>query len=190
MAIKDQCLGCLSYNSNETCQRTGTPPSFDYHSCDNYKKKTSINLDKGSSAPVAQPSQPATRPTPMPTPKPTSPQAAQPINGNASLGRSMFAHPFSFEGRIRRTEYCLSYILYVIWYFIYMAVIESESIVLILLAIASLIPALWFFIAQSAKRCHDRDNSGWYQIIPLYFLWMMFAEGDHGTNSYGEDPKA
>ncbi len=71
-----------------------------------------------------------------------------------------------------------------------MVVLESDSAILFLLAIASLIPAFWFFIAQSAKRCHDRDNSGWYQIIPFYVFWMMFAEGNHGTNSYGEDPKA
>ena len=189
MAIKDQCSGCLSYNTaNGTCQRTGVKPSFDYHSCDDYKKKNSINLDKGGSSPVAQPAMPSPRPTPAPVP--SSPQPVQPSANSSTVGKGMFSHPFSFDGRIRRTEYCLSYIFYIIWYFIYMAVIESESIVLILLAIASLIPALWFFIAQSAKRCHDRDNSGWYQIIPLYFLWMMFAEGDHGTNSYGEDHKA
>jgi hypothetical protein len=28
----------------------------------------------------------------------------------------MFAHPFSFHGRIRRLEYGLSYIIYLVWY--------------------------------------------------------------------------
>lgn len=52
-----------------------------------------------------------------------------------------------------------------------------------------LIPMLWFMFAQGAKRCHDRDNTGWYQLIPFYVLWMMFAEGDTSANNYGEFPK-
>jgi uncharacterized membrane protein YhaH (DUF805 family) len=51
------------------------------------------------------------------------------------------------------------------------------------------IPMLWFLWAQGAKRCHDRGNSGWYQIIPLYGLWMLFADSDNGVNEYGENPK-
>ena len=47
----------------------------------------------------------------------------------------------------------------------------------------------WFMTAQGAKRCHDRNNSGWYQFIPLYGLWMLFADGDVGENDYGPDPK-
>lgn len=52
-----------------------------------------------------------------------------------------------------------------------------------------LIPALWILYAQGAKRCHDMDNSGWYQLIPFYMLWMIFKKGDSGSNSYGDDPK-
>jgi uncharacterized membrane protein YhaH (DUF805 family) len=53
----------------------------------------------------------------------------------------------------------------------------------------SLIPMTWFLLAQGSKRCHDRNNSGWYQIIPFYTLWMLFAAGDVKENSYGESPK-
>lgn len=53
-----------------------------------------------------------------------------------------------------------------------------------------LIPALWIFYAQGAKRCHDMNNSGWYQLIPFYALWMIFKKGDTGSNNYGDDPKA
>ena len=52
-----------------------------------------------------------------------------------------------------------------------------------------LVPYFWFIWAQGAKRCHDRGNSGWYQIIPFYGLWMLFAEGEIGTNEYGNSPK-
>jgi uncharacterized membrane protein YhaH (DUF805 family) len=51
------------------------------------------------------------------------------------------------------------------------------------------IPLAWFMLAQGAKRCHDRGNSGWWQIIPFYGLWMLFADGEIGDNEYGENPK-
>jgi uncharacterized membrane protein YhaH (DUF805 family) len=52
------------------------------------------------------------------------------------------------------------------------------------------IPALWFFWAQGAKRCHDLSMSGWYQIIPLFPLYLIFANGETVANTYGEDPKS
>ena len=52
-----------------------------------------------------------------------------------------------------------------------------------------LLPGLIFFWAQGAKRCHDLGNSGWYQLIPLYGLWMLFQDGIKGNNEYGINPK-
>ena len=101
----------------------------------------------------------------------------------------MFKNPFSFKGRIRRTEYGLSYLIYLAVYLGGAALLteidESFSILLIILWL----PLLWFLFAQGAKRCHDRGNSGWYQIIPFYGLWMLFGESDYGPNKYGDNPK-
>jgi uncharacterized membrane protein YhaH (DUF805 family) len=104
--------------------------------------------------------------------------------------KKMFQHPFSFKGRIRRLEYCLSYLVYFIYYFP-MGIIDENDISggFAIIWLMLLIPMYWFLLAQGAKRCHDRDNSGWYQIIPFYGLWMLFADGDCGINSYGESPK-
>lgn len=107
---------------------------------------------------------------------------------------SMFRNPFSFSGRIRRTEYGLSMIIcFVINLFMQGIVgITAESdaaSALLILYLIMLIPYFWFIWAQGAKRCHDRGNSGWYQIIPFYSLWMLFAEGETGTNEYGNSPK-
>lgn len=101
---------------------------------------------------------------------------------------NMFSSPFSFSGRITRTEYGLSFILYLVVYFVLIAYVESnnDNAVVGLL----FIPMLWFLWAQGAKRCHDIDRSGWMQIIPFYVLWLIFESGTNGSNSFGDDPKA
>jgi uncharacterized membrane protein YhaH (DUF805 family) len=99
----------------------------------------------------------------------------------------MFKSAFSFEGRIRRTEYGLSYIIYIISAGLLSVLMDINEATLFLGL--GYIPLFWFFIAQGAKRCHDRGNNGWYQIIPFYGLWMLFADSDYGQNKYGPNPK-
>ena len=94
----------------------------------------------------------------------------------------MFKNPFSFEGRIRRTEYGISFIIYLVA----AVIVNSTGEAAILLAY---IPILWFLWAQGAKRCHDRGNSGWFQLIPFYVFWMLFADSNNGNNEYGPNPK-
>lgn len=108
----------------------------------------------------------------------------------------MFKNPFSFEGRIRRLEFGLSFL-------IYCAVIIVTALILYatgfidesggpkntFMLYFACSPAIWFIWAQGAKRCHDRGNSGWYQLIPFYLLWMLFADTDPDENEYGTNPK-
>jgi uncharacterized membrane protein YhaH (DUF805 family) len=103
----------------------------------------------------------------------------------------MFKNLFSFNGRIRRTEYGLSFIIYVIFYIILRIVLESfpEDQAAIGIIFLCFIPMVWFIWSQSAKRCHDLNRSGWYQLIPFYFLILLFQEGNKFTNEYGPDPK-
>ena len=103
---------------------------------------------------------------------------------DSSHPKKMFCAPFSFDGRIRRTEYGISFIIYICAYGLIAAVAKSSSIFFI-----AFIPLLWFLWAQGAKICHDRGKSGWYQLIPFYVLWMIFAEGSNEVNEYGVSPK-
>lgn len=108
----------------------------------------------------------------------------------------MFKAPFSFDGRIRRLEYGLSYLIYLVFalpFNIYLRMSENSydgpSGTILVIFFILLIPFLWFMLAQGTKRCHDRGNSGWFQLIPFYGLWMLFADSEHGPNEYGPNPK-
>ena len=99
----------------------------------------------------------------------------------------MFQKPFSFEGRIRRSEYGISVIIYIVVALIINVIgATGKGAAVIFIAY---IPLLWFLWAQGAKRCHDRGNSGWYQIIPFYVFWMLFADSNNWINEYGLNPK-
>ncbi|MCL2713987.1 MAG: DUF805 domain-containing protein [Alphaproteobacteria bacterium] len=59
------------------------------------------------------------------------------------------------------------------------------------------IPFLWMGICITAKRCHDRNKSGWYQLYGLVppvgwvglVIELGFADGTRGDNRFGPSPK-
>ncbi|MFY7826520.1 MAG: DUF805 domain-containing protein [Flectobacillus sp.] len=102
----------------------------------------------------------------------------------------MFKNILSFEGRIRRLEYGLSIIFFIVGLLISSFLLGLLGFSSNFLIIFTLLPLLYFRIAQAAKRCHDLGNSGWYQLIPLYSFWLLLADGEPYTNEYGIPPKA
>ncbi|TXD51682.1 MULTISPECIES: DUF805 domain-containing protein [unclassified Polaribacter] len=100
----------------------------------------------------------------------------------------MFEQPFSFEGRIRRTEYGFSLIIYTVLATVINLIITESNGDAAILGLA-FFPMLWFLWAQGAKRCHDVGNSGWWQLIPFYGFWLIFQDGEHSANQYGDNPK-
>lgn len=102
---------------------------------------------------------------------------------------------FSFEGRIGRQTYWLKYFLP--WFGIYLlaGIVDAVTGVPVLLPIMSL-AGIWVALAVGAKRCHDRDRSGWFQLIMLIpiigGLWLLvelgFLRGTIGENRFGLDP--
>lgn len=98
----------------------------------------------------------------------------------------MFKNPFSFSGRIGRTEYVLSMILTSIPVWIFVGILEEREEIWMVLPLAFLV---WFGLSQSTKRCHDMGCNGWHQFIPLFHLLMLISEGEEGANEYDQNPK-
>ncbi|WP_404812160.1 DUF805 domain-containing protein [Capnocytophaga canimorsus] len=104
----------------------------------------------------------------------------------------MFKDPFSWSGRIRRTEYGISLIITSVLNTIVMLIVAASGGTegaMVFYYFWLFLVSIVFMWPQGAKRCHDLGNSGWYQVIPFYGFWLLFAEGQVGENKYGEDPK-
>ena len=93
----------------------------------------------------------------------------------------MFSKPLSFNGRIGRLEYFISFVVF--WVFaIGLTILANQENFNFLSLIKILVS--YFFVAQGAKRCHDIGRSGWFQIIPFFFIWMLIAKGQDDSNEY------
>ena len=83
----------------------------------------------------------------------------------------MFAAPFSFKGRIRRKEYALTWGICaasgIVMFLCYLLSMVLGSIFGLVLSIIIFAATWWFFLAQGAKRCHDYNDEGKAQAIPV-----------------------
>ncbi len=108
---------------------------------------------------------------------------------------------FSFEGRIGRVEYAFLSIIWLIIGFsnyvlnvihsIINSIIDSQYQIMFIDIIDFLFGfiVIWAISATGAKRCHDMGKNGWWQFIPFYFIWLLFAEGEKNDNQYGKELK-
>ncbi|MDH3910563.1 MAG: DUF805 domain-containing protein [Rhodospirillales bacterium] len=114
---------------------------------------------------------------------------------------------FSFEGRISRSTYWLWYFLPVLVISIAFSFVDAitgtffyiaPEVPLGIINTAVSIILLWPMIAAGAKRLHDRDQSGWFQLIYLvpivnliwWFIFLGCLKGTDGANRFGPDPLA
>lgn len=102
----------------------------------------------------------------------------------------MFKDIFSIRGRIRRTEFILSCLIYAAALFgsVLLAAL-TNLIFFYIIVVITWFTGTVFRVTQGVKRCHDVGNSGWFQFIPFYFFVMILADGDRRDNRYGPNPK-
>ncbi|MGM0545800.1 MAG: DUF805 domain-containing protein [Bacteroidota bacterium] len=110
-----------------------------------------------------------------------------------------------FEGRARRKEYWMFFLVNLLIYFAIAFVgglflgfnpeagMGSASMMLpMLYSLAVLLPS----IAVGIRRLHDTGRSGWWLLIsfvpvigPIVLIVFFVQEGQPGTNQYGPNPK-
>ena len=96
---------------------------------------------------------------------------------------------FSFQGRIRRSQYIYIILTCSIIFITASNIFITYSTIGSILIIALYIVLAWICTAQEQRRCHDRNVSGWWQLIPFYSLWMTFGDSDRNQNVYGKNTK-
>ncbi len=101
----------------------------------------------------------------------------------------------TFSGRARRKEYWMFMLFYIIVYIVLMIIdvlIGTSGILSGLFALGTLLPSL----AVAARRLHDVNKSGWWQLLYLIpfggfvVLYFLVSRGTEGENRFGPDPLA
>ncbi len=107
---------------------------------------------------------------------------------------------FSTQGRISRSQFfwgqvfvtVLAGVFFLLLIFILSPPDLSGAFASAVLLLHLILLSSWPMLALATKRCHDRDKSGWYQLlnfVPLlniyYTIEMLFFRGSEGTNRYG-----
>ena len=118
--------------------------------------------------------------------------------------KAVFSKYATFEGRARRSEY---------WWFVLFNMIVSILLALLFgnghgmgegaMMGGNLASNLWWLatilpsLAVGARRLHDIDRTGWWQLIwfvPLIgwivLLYWYVTKGTEGSNRFGPDPLA
>lgn len=102
---------------------------------------------------------------------------------------SCFTKYVTLEGRASRSEYWYWVLFCILCSILLLDILKSET----LYAIFNLLTLLPF-IAVAARRLHDVNRSGWWQLIPLtiigiipFIYWMCKAPVNEG-NRFGPAP--
>lgn len=111
-----------------------------------------------------------------------------------------------FKGRARRKEYW-SWVLFIVVMLFVLMYLDSAlglggtaesyadgssagfsmtgGVLTMIFWLATIVPS----IAVAVRRVHDQDKSGWFVLVPIYNVILMFLEGTRGPNRFGPDPK-
>jgi uncharacterized membrane protein YhaH (DUF805 family) len=101
----------------------------------------------------------------------------------------MFNKPFSFKGRIRCLEYNLSIPIVIIVATLGVFIWGSRHDITAIPGPLLVMAAVWFELAQKAKRFHDLGHPTWCLINFFAYSKLTGESGQVGENKYGPDPK-
>ncbi|GGE73695.1 DUF805 domain-containing protein [Shewanella carassii] len=99
-----------------------------------------------------------------------------------------------FTGRARRTEYWMFTLFYIIFSLVVSAIDYAlgTTVLGLIYSLGLLLPS----IAVAARRLHDTDRSGWWQLlafIPIvgWIVLLVFycQDSEVGDNRFGSNPK-
>lgn len=90
---------------------------------------------------------------------------------------------FSFKGRVGRWG-AVAIIVFSICVWSSPLFIVKPNVILVWWL--PMLFCFYLYLTLGAKRCHDLNHTGWFQLIPFYILVMLFAAGDDEKNDYGE----
>jgi uncharacterized membrane protein YhaH (DUF805 family) len=105
---------------------------------------------------------------------------------------------FSFRGRINRKMFWLATIVFAIGFAIADLMTESAEDSTVGIGLVIMLALIWPSLAVQTKRWHDRDKSGWWNLIGFVPLigpaWALielgFLAGTTEENCYGFPPDA
>lgn len=102
--------------------------------------------------------------------------------------RTCFQKYADFNGRASKPEYWWFFLFCFVGAMIIEVALGSLSLIF---SLVTLLPSL----AVGARRLHDINKSGWFQLIwfiPIlgwiYMIYLMVQDGDEQANIYGEPP--
>ncbi len=105
---------------------------------------------------------------------------------------------FSLRGRINRKTYWIAVLPFIVGYAVADVLTQSTDGSTVNLGFIMFLVMLWPSLAVQTKRWHDKNKSGWWNLIGLVpiigpfwaFIELGFFRGTAGTNRYGFAPNA
>ena len=128
---------------------------------------------------------------------PYQPPQASLLTSEAAQPMTMKDLLFSFEGRIPRRKYWLGSLVMMVTMLIPFGIVMAvDNTAAMIVLVVLCLPMIYVSFAVGAKRWHDRNKSGWWNLIGMIpyvgSIWVFIEcgclRGTQGPNNYGPDP--
>lgn len=100
----------------------------------------------------------------------------------------MLKNLLGVDGRMSRNAY-RKIMLYLVPAAALFIILGATGVLPLPIAIAIYVALAWIFVAQSTRRCHDKNRNGFYLLHPAALITLLATDGDAGENDFGSDPQ-